>query len=248
LARAIGGIAAGGVWHHPHLLLDLDKTEKPDVLKVDPAHIKDVIDGMYGVVNEGGTGVRAKLPNIEVCGKTGSAQLASNQFMKGNSRKNMKDNAWFVAFAPRQAPEIVVVSLWENGEHGMLAAPIARDVMKAYFDKKARLAAQAAKVGNAAQAAVGQLQGFGITPRATAAAVAPAPAGRADGNVPDPVIVQGTSAASAGEEDGEAPPPENIVPKAAAPAKPKPVEPKPAEPSRWVGSVPVTPKTASRPQ
>ncbi len=38
------------------------------------------------------------------------------------------------------APEIVVAALFENGEHGQLAAPIVRDVLKAYFDKKARLA------------------------------------------------------------------------------------------------------------
>jgi cell division protein FtsI/penicillin-binding protein 2 len=51
----------------------------------------------------------------------------------------MKDNAWFVGFAPRQSPEIVVVALFEAGEHGHLAAPIVRDVIKAYFDKKQRL-------------------------------------------------------------------------------------------------------------
>ena len=48
----------------------------------------------------------------------------------------MKDNAWFVGFAPRSNPEIVVVALFEGGEHGNLAAPIVRDVIKAYFDKK----------------------------------------------------------------------------------------------------------------
>ena len=52
----------------------------------------------------------------------------------------MKDNAWFVGFAPREAPEIVVAALFENGEHGHFAAPIVRDVLKAYFDKKIRLA------------------------------------------------------------------------------------------------------------
>ncbi|MGD0438327.1 MAG: penicillin-binding protein 2, partial [Bryobacteraceae bacterium] len=45
-----------------------------------------------------------------------------------------------VGFAPCKAPEIVVATLFENGEHGQLAAPIVRDVLKAYFDKKARLA------------------------------------------------------------------------------------------------------------
>ncbi len=50
----------------------------------------------------------------------------------------MKDNAWFVGFAPCDHPEIVVAALWESGEHGYLAAPIVRDVIKEYFDKKAR--------------------------------------------------------------------------------------------------------------
>jgi penicillin-binding protein 2 len=54
----------------------------------------------------------------------------------------MKDNAWFVGFAPREAPEIVVAALFENGAEGPRAGPIVRDVIKAYFDKKARLAAQ----------------------------------------------------------------------------------------------------------
>ena len=53
----------------------------------------------------------------------------------------MRDNAWFEGFAPRSAPEIVVVCLFEHGEHGQFAAPIVRDVMVAYFNKKTRLAA-----------------------------------------------------------------------------------------------------------
>jgi penicillin-binding protein 2 len=61
--------------------------------------------------------------------------------LKGTSYgQTHKDNAWFVGFAPRENPEIVVAALFENGEHGQLAAPIVRDVIKAYFDKKARLA------------------------------------------------------------------------------------------------------------
>jgi hypothetical protein len=50
----------------------------------------------------------------------------------------MKDNAWFVGFAPNSSPEIVVVALFEAGEHGNLAAPIVRDVIKAHFDKQVR--------------------------------------------------------------------------------------------------------------
>ncbi len=136
LARAIGGLAMGGVWHRPHLVKD--QPDKPHELALNPENVEKVISGMCGVVNEeAGTGRRAHLPGIELCGKTGSAQLTSNDYAKSHGSK-IKDNAWFVGFAPRKDPEIVVVALFEGGEHGQLAAPIARDVIKAYFDKKAR--------------------------------------------------------------------------------------------------------------
>jgi penicillin-binding protein 2 len=138
LATAIGGLSLGGRWMKPHLL----RAAKPSLIREVQFHqdnIHNVIDGMYGVVNEGGTGRFAALPNIRVCGKTGSAQLASNQFLKGTKLgQTLKDNGWFVAFAPEEAPEIVAVALFENGEHGDRASWIVRDVLKAYFDKKAR--------------------------------------------------------------------------------------------------------------
>jgi len=138
LASAIGGIAVGGVWHKPHLLVEDTKTEKPHEWALNPENVKRVVDGMYGVVNEGGTGVRAKIPGIEVCGKTGSAQTVSNDYVRAHRGSAPKDNSWFVGFAPRAAPESVVVAVFEGGEHGRLSAPIARDVMKSYFDKKTR--------------------------------------------------------------------------------------------------------------
>src|SRR5258708_33277058 len=95
---------------------------------------------MYGVVNEGGTGGRAQIPGIQVCGKTGTAQVASSDVLKGTAAgRNMKDNSWFVGFAPMDAPEIVVVALFEGVTLGALSAPIVRDVLKCHFDKKARL-------------------------------------------------------------------------------------------------------------
>ena len=138
LARAIGGLALGGVWHKPHILLTDTGKAKPKEWSLNPDNVKKVVYGMYGVVNEGGTGGRARLQNIDVCGKTGSAQIASEAYEK--LHKEVKDNAWFVAFAPCYKPEIVISVLWENsGLHGQFAAPIARDVMKSYFDKKIRL-------------------------------------------------------------------------------------------------------------
>lgn len=142
MAVAIGGIATGGVWQQPHLVRDarLEPARKADL---NLENVQKVIYGMWGVVNEGGTGARSRLANISLCGKTGTAQLASNKLLKGTKLgQTMKDNAWFVGFAPREAPEIVVAALFENGAEGPLAGPIVRDVIKAYFDKKARLAAQ----------------------------------------------------------------------------------------------------------
>lgn len=139
LAVAIAGIADGGRWIRPHLLKVAANSLKARQPNLNPESVAKVIYGMYGVVNEYGTGVRARLAGYDVCGKTGTAQLASNQYLKGKTAAHLKDNAWFVGFAPRQAPEIAVVALFEHGEHGQLAAPIVRDVIKAYFDKKVRL-------------------------------------------------------------------------------------------------------------
>jgi penicillin-binding protein 2 len=139
LARAIGGIATGGVWQTPHLVKEARQIGSAKRASVNLDNVMKVINGMYAVVNLGGTGVRARIPDLEVCGKTGTAQLASNDFLKGTAAgRQLKDNAWFVGFAPRINPEIVVVALFEGGEHGNLAAPIVRDVIKAHFDKKTR--------------------------------------------------------------------------------------------------------------
>jgi penicillin-binding protein 2 len=189
LARAIGGLAIGGVWHTPHLLETPIQPDKVVQWTLNPENVQKIIDGMYGVVNEGGgTGGRARLSTVEVCGKTGSAQLASNDFLKGTTAgraKNMRDNAWFEGFAPRSAPEIVVVCLFEHGEHGQYAAPVVRDVIKAYFDKKARLAAMQQEK-NAIQARMAAMGSIGIPGgQAPAASQAPRPAAP-----PQPVKVE----------------------------------------------------------
>jgi penicillin-binding protein 2 len=145
LARAIGGIAVGGSWHQPHLVRALGRTERAVHADLNPDNLKIVIDGMFGVVNEGGTGAGARLPMVEVCGKTGTAQLTSMDYVKSattDKTKDIRDTAWFVGFAPRADPEIVVVAMVEHGVHGAAEAPIVRDVIKAYFDKKARIEAR----------------------------------------------------------------------------------------------------------
>ncbi len=142
LAQAYAWIATGGVSITPHLVKEAPHIPPARKTDLNPENVQKVVYGMWGVVNEGGTGGRARIPGIEICGKTGTAQLASNLVLKGTrlgQAQNMKDNAWFVGFAPREAPEIVVAALFENGEESKFAAPIVRDIIKAYFDKKVRL-------------------------------------------------------------------------------------------------------------
>jgi penicillin-binding protein 2 len=138
LAYVIGGIITGGRFHQPHLLLTNEATPEID-FPISDSTVETVTQGMYGVVNEqGGTGSGSKLPGIELCGKTGSAQVISNQGLARTGKQAaLRDNAWFVGFAPRQNPEIVVSVLVQGGEHGAsAAAPIAKNVVKAYYDKK----------------------------------------------------------------------------------------------------------------
>ncbi|HEY2458296.1 MAG TPA: penicillin-binding protein 2 [Candidatus Acidoferrum sp.] len=138
LAYMIGGVASGGIFKQPHLLKDVQTVGEAHVQLAEDT-VEQVTQGMYGVVNEGGTAGASKLPGIEFCGKSGSAQViggaAKDRYGKG--QKKFKDNAWFVGYAPRRNPEIVVSVLVEEGEHGgAVAGPLAAGVIKAYYDKK----------------------------------------------------------------------------------------------------------------
>jgi penicillin-binding protein 2 len=137
LAHGMGGLVMGGVWHTPHLLKGDAPAKPARRADLDLNHVRTIMEGVCDVVNGGGTAGRSRLPNGDFCGKTGTAQIASNEYQRAKGIQ-LKDNAWFIAFAPRVNPEIVISVLWEEGEHGSDAALIARDVAKAYLDKKAR--------------------------------------------------------------------------------------------------------------
>src|SRR3984893_619527 len=139
LARMIGGIAMGGVFKQPHLLKDAPNVGEERFAISEPT-VEKITDAMYGVVNEvGGTARSVSLPGIEVSGKSGTAQVigyATRERM--GKQKRFEDNAWFVGYASRRNPEIVVaVLVQESGKHGGEAAgPVVRDVIKGYYDKK----------------------------------------------------------------------------------------------------------------
>jgi len=146
LARMLGAIAWGGTFSRPHLafrdqLLALGM-DPPDTaaqnFPLSQGTLEAVMRGMWGVVNEGeGTGADARCPGIDIAGKTGTAQVVSVDLMKSAQNASFKNNAWFVGFAPSNKPEIVVAALVMQGQHSTVAVPVVREVIKAYFDKKA---------------------------------------------------------------------------------------------------------------
>jgi len=145
LARMIGAIAWGGTFCQPHLafrdqLLALGVDPPEDSgrnLPLSDSTLEAVRRGMWGVVNEGeGTGAGARCTGIDIAGKTGTAQVVSVDLQKSAHNASFKNNAWFVGYAPSNKPEIVVAALVMQGEHSTVAVPIAREVIKAYFDKK----------------------------------------------------------------------------------------------------------------
>jgi penicillin-binding protein 2 len=175
IAYTIGGIASGGVFRQPHLLMTTQPT--PEVtFPISESTTDFITQAMWGVVNEDGTAAASRLPGIEFCGKTGTAQVigAERKGLAGKGTQT-KNNAWFEGFAPRRNPEIVVAVLVQAGGFGAVsAAPIARDIVKAYYDKKqgnfqelsTQLLPGSAPLANAAA----------TTPRPTPAkAVAPSP-------------------------------------------------------------------------
>jgi penicillin-binding protein 2 len=137
LAYTIGGITLGGAFKQPHLVRNNQPV--PEVtFPIAESTVEAVTSAMYGVVNEGGTAAGSRLPGIELSGKTGTAQtISATGLQRAGNRAAFKDNAWFVGFAPRRNPEIIVAVLVEGGEHGSsAAAPIARDVVRAHYEKK----------------------------------------------------------------------------------------------------------------
>ena len=144
LVKYIGMVANGGNKINPTIvkrILNADGTESlrseinqyvkeklglqdddTENLSFSKQNIDAVLEGMRSVTEEGGTASSVfKNFNIEVGGKTGSAEAGQNV------------NAWFAGFAPFNDPEIAVVVMVENGGHGFYTAEVAREIIAEYF-------------------------------------------------------------------------------------------------------------------
>jgi penicillin-binding protein 2 len=149
-ARLLATVANGGMILKPYLVRQIkDKDGRvvketfPSIekrLESRPDTLSLIQKGLFGVVNEKrGTGWRARLKQIKVAGKTGTAQVV--RLKKGPKSEEdeeeilykHRDHAWFVGYAPFENPEIAVAVIVEHGGHGgSAAAPIVRQIIQAY--------------------------------------------------------------------------------------------------------------------
>ena len=146
LAVMMASVANGGTRVVPHLVSAVDNgkgwerlppPEGQHDLHVSPEHIDVVREGLWRVVNGAGTGARARIVGYDVGGKTGTAQVISNQGRaRARGSRDLRDHGWFVFFAPADKPTIAGVVFAEHAEHGSSAAPIAKYMMETWFARQ----------------------------------------------------------------------------------------------------------------
>jgi peptidoglycan glycosyltransferase len=134
MALVAAAIANQGVIMKPHVLQDVRDSQGNVVRTYQPspwiratsAETAASMTGLMIAVVQSGTGTSAKLPGVQVAGKTGTAQTGLNTV-----------HTWFVCFAPADRPKIVVAVIVENqpavneSTGGAIAAPIAKAVLQA---------------------------------------------------------------------------------------------------------------------
>jgi penicillin-binding protein 2 len=148
MLRAQSAVANGGRLYVPHLLLEarpvgevgpfaarprrtFDQSD-PKIINIPEDQHHLVVDGMWAVVNEAGTGTAARVPGFDVAGKTGTAQVVG----LGKDTGKNKDHSWFVSYAPAFKPEISMIALIENvGFGGKFAAPAVHNIYLSYLSR-----------------------------------------------------------------------------------------------------------------
>ena len=136
MAMVAATVANGGISYQPSLIHQIQEPDgtsvrRPEKIRGDltkmnnltPDQIEIVRKGMWRVVNDTGTGARAKVPGVTVAGKTGTAQAWTDG--------EKDDNAWFIAFAPYDHPKLALAVLVQGGKAGgEVAAPIAAKIIE----------------------------------------------------------------------------------------------------------------------
>ena len=133
IANLAATVANRGYYYIPHIIKDSEGITIDERFKerhytmVDTSYFKLAVKGMYMAVNGGGsagaTALNAKIPGIDVCGKTGTAQ-----------NPHGKDNSVFICFAPMDNPKIAIAAYVENAGFGATwALPVASLMVEKYL-------------------------------------------------------------------------------------------------------------------
>ncbi|NPA43056.1 MAG: penicillin-binding protein 2 [Chlorobi bacterium] len=136
MANMTAAIANRGSYFTPHLIKSIGRDSLPPRFSerkhtlIDSVHFEPVIKGMHEVYTKG-TARWNRVPGIDICGKTGTAE----NFVRIDGKKvQLPDHSIFVAFAPKDDPRIVVSIFIENGGYGStLASPIASLIIEKYL-------------------------------------------------------------------------------------------------------------------
>lgn len=146
LAVYMATLANGGTRVTPHVVRAVDDgtgwrslpvPAPQSVAALNPEKLQAIRDGLWMVVNGGGTGKRARIEGKDVAGKTGTAQVISNEGrLAARSARDLHDHGWFSFFAPRDNPQIAGVVFLEHGYHSANAASVAHHALDTFFAKK----------------------------------------------------------------------------------------------------------------
>lgn len=146
--RIYSGIGMRGRVPDLHFALKLGDRQipypPPEQVKIKPEYLDVVLKGLKAVVASGTAGA-VKMGNVEVAGKTGSAEAPGG-----------RTHAWFACYAPADKPRIAICAFVEHGGHGgSAAAPIARVLLEKYFGIQGTISAsEVAKAGEGAAHAI----------------------------------------------------------------------------------------------
>lgn len=147
MANLMSALANGGTLFEPHLVKRIEGSNGVGHVDIAPsalgrlparaATLQFIREALRDVVNEQhGTGQRARLAEVSVAGKTGTAQVVKlgTTPKAEDTGQDFEDHAWFIAFAPFEEPRIALALLLEHGgKGGSVAAPLARRIMEEYF-------------------------------------------------------------------------------------------------------------------
>jgi len=147
MASLVAAVGNRGILYKPLLLHkivpangDSEIVTKPverRKLKISQKTMDLVHQGLWVVVEGGGTGGRARVRGVSVSGKTGTAQVVSRRLDDIGGHKIPRPHSWFVGYAPSENPQIAVAVIIEHGGDGSaVAAPVAQQMMEVYFTPK----------------------------------------------------------------------------------------------------------------